>query len=46
MKCAVEMASDGMTFIPIFIEIDIGVRKLLGGGGKQTQTHIDTERAR
>lgn len=36
------MASGGMIFIPVFIEIDIGVRKLLGGG-KDTDTHIHTD---
>jgi hypothetical protein len=38
MKDAVQMSSDGMIFIPNFIEIGSGVQKLLGGIHMQTHT--------
>jgi hypothetical protein len=39
MKCAVEMGSGAMIYIPSFINIDTGIQKFMGGGGfKETQT--------
>jgi hypothetical protein len=35
MKYAVEMGSDAMIYIPIFIKIGSGIQKLMG----DTQTH-------
>jgi hypothetical protein len=35
MKYAVEIASYGMTYLPRFIKIGAGVRKLIGG-----ETHV------
>jgi hypothetical protein len=42
MNYAVEMASRGMIYIPIFIRISSGVRKFLGGD-THTDTHTQTE---
>jgi hypothetical protein len=36
MKCAVEMDSVAMTYIPSFIKISSGIQKLIGG---DLQTH-------
>jgi hypothetical protein len=36
MKCAVDMGSSAMIYIPSFIKIGSGIQKLIGGG---TQTH-------
>jgi hypothetical protein len=39
MKCAVEMGSGAVIYIPSFIKIGSAIQKLLGGGGyKDTQT--------
>jgi hypothetical protein len=44
MKYAVEMASGGLTCIPVFIKISSGVQKLLGGVHMQTHTRAQTAR--
>jgi hypothetical protein len=38
VKYAIEMGSGVMIYIPSFIKIGSGIRKLMGGGG--TQIHI------
>jgi hypothetical protein len=38
MKYAVEIGSGAMIYIPSFIKIGLGIRKLMGVGG-DTQTH-------
>jgi hypothetical protein len=35
MKYAVEMGSDAMMYIPSFIKIGSGIKKVLGGGDTQ-----------
>jgi hypothetical protein len=35
MKYAVEIGSGAMIYIPNFIKIDSGIRKLIGGGDTQ-----------
>jgi hypothetical protein len=39
MKCAVEMGSGAMIYIPSFIKTGSGVQKLIRG---DTQTHTDS----
>jgi hypothetical protein len=41
MNCAVEMDSDGMIYIPSFINICSAIQKLIGG-----DTHTDTQAER
>jgi hypothetical protein len=38
MKYAVEMGSDDMIYILVFIQIDSGIQKLIGGKEGDTQT--------
>lgn len=38
MKCATEMASDSMIYIPRFIWNDLDIQKLIAG---DTQTHTE-----
>jgi hypothetical protein len=40
MKCAVEMGSGVMIYIPSFIKIGSGIQRLLGGRG--IHRHIDS----
>jgi hypothetical protein len=46
MNYAVEMCSDALVYIPIFINISLNVQKLIGGMRIQTDTqtcrHTDT----
>jgi hypothetical protein len=37
MKYAIEMSSGAMTYIPSFIKIGSGIRKLMGGAHSDTQ---------
>jgi hypothetical protein len=39
MKYAVEMGSGAMIYVPSFITIGSGIRKLMGEGGGHTQPH-------
>jgi hypothetical protein len=43
MKYAIEMASDGMMYIPSFIKISSSIQKFLGGRHKQTHAYTFTE---
>jgi hypothetical protein len=38
MTQAVEMHSGAMIYIPSFIKIGLGIQKLMGGGGGDSQT--------
>jgi hypothetical protein len=38
MKCAVEMGSVAVTYIPSFIKTGSGIQKLMGEGGIHRQT--------
>jgi hypothetical protein len=42
MKYTVEMASDGMIYIPSFIKVGSGIQKLLRGD-THTDTHTDSK---
>jgi hypothetical protein len=43
MKYALEFASSGMIYIPIFLKTGFGIEKLLRGIHIQTQTHIQQD---
>jgi hypothetical protein len=42
MRCVVEMGSGGMTYIPSFTKIGIGIHKFVGGNTESIEMHKPT----
>jgi hypothetical protein len=46
MKCAVEMGSGGIIYVPSFIKIGSGIQKFKGRAHTKTHKHTDSQTAR